>query len=329
MADPSSPLSLFLADAFPGLEPFCCRELERLPRAIRAAPDRSGFVPWATTGTAIDHRLRLAFTQAAIPGRAGAGQRGCSPISTGLIVAAERRTWYRLHADSASGEASAQRWDRIASLGLTLSRRITDTAAALRPELTPDLILPRSEEEELCRLCYSLSWFDELGRLPEDHEHEILTFIGNGGFRDTDEILAVVPRSAVTDMTGLVRLAATSELASLRARSHAAGRVTAGPLFSGSADVGGADGDLIADRTLIDIKATIRPAEHLLPGLRQLLSYLLLDYENEHGIRTIGLYLARQGELVTWSVSDLMRDLLAAAKLAELRLRLMPVVRSG
>ena len=69
--------------------------------------------------------------------------------------------------------------------------------------------------------------------------------------------------------------------------------------------VGGAEADLIADDTLIDIKVSKKsriPTE----WLWQLLSYALLDYRDEFWIRGIGFYMARQGLLIKWSIEEVL-----------------------
>jgi len=79
------------------------------------------------------------------------------------------------------------------------------------------------------------------------------------------------------------------------------------PTFAGSPDVGGADADLVIDGCLIDIKATVNPK--LDPDfLYQLAGYLLLDYDDQLHIDTVGIYMARQGMLFTWSVADFLRQ---------------------
>jgi hypothetical protein len=84
-------------------------------------------------------------------------------------------------------------------------------------------------------------------------------------------------------------------------------RVALNPTFASSLDVGGADADLIADGCLVDIKATIRP--RVTPAwVYQLLVYALLDYDDEHGIEEVGLYLARQRLLLRWPLADLIRE---------------------
>ena len=66
--DRASPLSRFLDHAFPRLDDVAAEALAQMPRTLRAAPDQGFHMPWTTIGTAIDHRLRLAFTPRALPG---------------------------------------------------------------------------------------------------------------------------------------------------------------------------------------------------------------------------------------------------------------------
>jgi hypothetical protein len=54
--------------------------------------------------------------------------------------------------------------------------------------------------------------------------------------------------------------------------------------------------------------------------LPQLLGYLLLDYQDEYAIDTLGLYAARYAYLVTWPAADLLAELADdPVDLAELR----------
>ena len=76
-------------------------------------------------------------------------------------------------------------------------------------------------------------------------------------------------------------------------------------MFRGGRDVGGADGDLILDGCLIDIKTTIKPIITKL-YLYQIIGYALLDYDDTHKIHKLGLYMTRQNELLEWTVSELL-----------------------
>lgn len=332
LPDPASPLSCFLDRVFPRLDSVTAQVLAELSPAPRAVPDRGTFTPWATTGTAIDHRLRLAFTQCAVP---AAHQPEtaiwCNPITTGIKIAEDNAACHAADPRSTSGsriaatQQASLRWQRIATLGQALAVRLREMAARTRPHENADLVLPDPDEVEMCRMCYAGAWFDELARRPGE-DHKILNFIGENDFRNLDEVLAAAPRQAIDDMLRLARLAARSGLGVIRTRIHPS-EVTAGPLFAGGADVGGADGDLIIAGTLIDIKTTMHPHRQLPAGLRQLLGYLLLDYDDWHAITGIGLYLVRQGKLCTWDLAELLPSLGTTAPLQILRSRCAEILR--
>jgi len=64
-----------------------------------------------------------------------------------------------------------------------------------------------------------------------------------------------------------------------------------------------ADGDVIVGDTLLDVKTviTLRDRDRIAWWLYQLLGYAWLDSTADlYAIRNVGLYLARQGVLVTW-----------------------------
>ena len=67
----------------------------------------------------------------------------------------------------------------------------------------------------------------------------------------------------------------------------------------------GADGDLILDDCLIEIKATVN-AKVSQAMLHQVVCYTLLDREDRFAIRKTGLYMARQGALIVWPLPELL-----------------------
>lgn len=95
-----------------------------------------------------------------------------------------------------------------------------------------------------------------------------------------------------------------------------------GPVFAGSGDIGGADADYILGGLLLDCKATKDPRRLGREEIYQLAGYLLLDYDDQFGIDQVGLYLSRQGGLITWDAAGFLRRLGAAMSLAQLRERL-------
>jgi hypothetical protein len=74
-----------------------------------------------------------------------------------------------------------------------------------------------------------------------------------------------------------------------------------------------ADGDVIVGSTLLDCKTviTVRNQDRIARWLYQLLGYAWLDSPaDRYGIRSVGLYLARHGVLLTWPLDYFEQTLL-------------------
>jgi hypothetical protein len=113
---------------------------------------------------------------------------------------------------------------------------------------------------------------------------------------DWDGLLAALPTTWTSDVAAMA--AACQPII----EGHRSPAVVIDPIFAGSHSVGGADGDYIAEGgLLVDIKATKEP-KLATRDLRQLISYALLDWDDQYAIRSIGILAVRQGRLVTWSL---------------------------
>ena len=76
-----------------------------------------------------------------------------------------------------------------------------------------------------------------------------------------------------------------------------------GPTFGISSHwIGGADADIIDEGCLIDVKC-VKKIEAT-AFIRQVIAYALLDVENEYGLDSVGIYLARQGILWKLPLED-------------------------
>lgn len=82
---------------------------------------------------------------------------------------------------------------------------------------------------------------------------------------------------------------------------------TPNPTFMGSHAVGGADADLVIGDLLIEVKTREQITK---PWIRdtlfQLLGYALLDVDDAHGIRRVGILLPRQPHVAIWTLDDLL-----------------------
>ena len=128
--DRASPLNRFLDHAFPRLDDVATDALAQMPRTLRAAPDQGFHVAWTTIGTAIDHRLRLAFTPPALPGTSREPAVSCNPITTGIQLAAASAAHHAARAgepgcrDDANARQAARQWERVAAVGQALAARL-------------------------------------------------------------------------------------------------------------------------------------------------------------------------------------------------------------
>jgi hypothetical protein len=171
--------------------------------------------------------------------------------------------------------------------------------------------LELEEERLLARYCFVLGLFEEVYRSARYLDGPLMVPAPR---KSVDELLAIPEDAWVDDLCALSWLFYDkhSHLLSLP--------FTLNPTFTGSNDVGGADADLIVNGCLLDIKTTIGQkidAKHL----RQLVGYALLDYNDAHHIDSVGIYMARQGELFTWPIADFFYQLTgdSTASLTQLR----------
>lgn len=132
-----------------------------------------------------------------------------------------------------------------------------------------------------------------------------------------EDALASVPEAWVVDL-----VAVTDRCSSLL--EDLPGPAIAGPVFAGSAAVGGADADLILGGTVIEIKATRTP-ELRLRDAQQVIGYALLDLDDTFELSRAALLSARFGQLVSWDLEDLL-DQAGGITMAQMRSHLARAV---
>ncbi|MFE3205839.1 hypothetical protein [Embleya sp. NPDC059237] len=182
------------------------------------------------------------------------------------------------------------------------------------------LLLDGADGDRLIRLCVIASYFEHVYRSGGCDRGDPLDRAGPDTTLDT--LLAEVTPQAVDDITAQLRLAEPRE-----ALGWLVGQpVECGPVFAGSAHIGGADADLLCAGELIDCKATTQPDRLGARELYQLAGYLLLDFDDHHHIRFLSLYLSRQGASLGWHVSEFLPLLGATATLRELRTALQDLL---
>lgn len=129
----------------------------------------------------------------------------------------------------------------------------------------------------------------------------------------TDGLLQLAPANALEQLQQLHQVAAVELYPKL---PDAAGRFIMGPTFDASG-MCAADADFIVDGHLVEVKVRLgalnakgqRSDALSLEDIYQMLSYVLFDRSNQHGINSITLYSARYGQLTEWSLVDYMKVL--------------------
>ncbi|MEO3753602.1 UvrD-helicase domain-containing protein [Streptomyces sp. B6B3] len=284
-----SPVSRFMAEHLPNSSAVVrdyLRRIEALPHPIQ--PIDVQYPNWSALGHAIDYRLRLS-------------------LGSPLGVAVQ-------HGITALGSPTPLRGAPAPAVRTTLHAAGQDLLERVNTALAhPGLF----DEESLARLCFVAAFYEDVYRTGTVRRFNLLTDATPG--TTLADLLTAVPAYAVEDITRQTQLA-EEPFAAFRALPRRAR--TCGPEFTGSTDIGGADADFILDGLLLDCKATVHPRRLGREEVYQLAGYLLLDYDDHHGIDHVGLYLSRQAALITWSVNDFLSRLGTTKPLPALRQRL-------
>jgi hypothetical protein len=154
-------------------------------------------------------------------------------------------------------------------------------------------------EEKLARTCLVLALFEQIFRanhLP-DFDSPLFALPHEAVLED---LISIPLPSQVADVCALSRAFHEDEEDSFNRPS------ICGPTFSGSSLAGGADADLLVEDMLLELKA--RANVNLADWLRQLVGYVLLDFEDEFKIRRVAVYAARQRVHVDLDLAELVGD---------------------
>ncbi|MCX5016709.1 UvrD-helicase domain-containing protein [Streptomyces sp. NBC_00555] len=282
----SSPISRFIATHLPHTQSLirdCQTHIAKLPHPVQ--PIDVQHPNWSALGHAIDYRIRLH-----LGGRLGPA------VDAGVRLLEGTRPLR----GAADGEP----------------RKALHTAGEqLLATVDAHLAHPGTlDDAALTRLCFVAGFFEDIARTGEIRRFSLLNPATPGTSLDT--LTTRVPPYVIDDIDQQMRLARTP-FAPFRALPPAS-RVC-GPVFTGSTDIGGADADFILGGCLLDCKATKDPRRLGREEIHQLAGYLLLDYDDQFGITRVGLYLSRQGGLITWQTPDFLRRLGATTPLPQLR----------
>ena len=295
-ASKDSPVRGFLRQTFPNTRgPLAeCREALCAPLVLRLDDNVSG-AAYGQIGTAIDYRLRYHF--AITPPRELVAFPGALLVTgTPHPLGGDRSIPGRFQLSKACVSGF------LAALDQTVN-----AIAAHRQHPTD------AEERTLAPFCLVLAALEAVQRggtraWPPPYFGDTLP-------HSAADLLASVPDEWVEDAACL------GTAFSARYPEWQGANAELNPEFAGSADIDGADADLIADGCLWEIKTTKRQGGQG-AWLHQLLGYALLDYEDQYAIERVGLLLPRHNTQVSWPIRELIaamsgRDDLELADLRE------------
>ena len=360
--DKSSPIRKFLRTQFPNTRTFLAAPRKHLRKSYTIMPEAPDRYPWSTVGTALDYRIRYYF--AVTPYEELVAYKGARRLTDDQLVTPSGRLDFRwtrnmddaiiifdrgtgkkvftFFPDRNGGFGESGITDSVLFEAMALGSAVVsgDIAEPDNSTLSPqnqyrsffcglDNLtgrnppvanrLPRAEEDELNRYCFVLALMEEVVRTGRLHG-----ILATGEIRDAESLIGVAESHQIDDLRELSWKFYDRCNRLLRLPS------VLNPRFDGSADVGGADADMIVGGTLIDIK-TSRQGGIRSDWIWQLLGYVLLDYSDRHRIDSIGLYMARQGELIKWDLEDALRGLGSGEppSIEELRSRFKELTQSA
>jgi hypothetical protein len=160
------------------------------------------------------------------------------------------------------------------------------------------------DEELLARGCWALALATEAFRSAQAAAMGPLAQLPRRQV-SADSLLALAPPAGLDQLAKFRRVFETALIPQLAAWI---GSWTLGPTFSGSAIIGGADGDLIAAGLLLELKTSAK-LTLAVKDLFQVIGYALLDFDDAYKLTEVGIFSARYAYLATWDLGSLLSEL--------------------
>jgi len=312
-----SPTILYFRENFPDKKNFAQDWKKRTKDLPSILPqDESHPYPWTLIGHAIDYRIRLFYKKYRTIDTVARNECGAIigyyPRTKESIIDLD---WFQ---DSGVYNSShlmnldpekynILKWPTFSDIRkpknkkafdeLKRKTRIWGSLSKLFDDLSVDVVgkMPSSEiERQITLCCIVLSYYEIQSRTGEPNE---LILRAN----TLEDLFSVIPEIVIDDLVCLFQAFFESDNP-----FPAKEDIILNPTFSGSSDVGGADGDIIIDHVLWDFKATKNPIQ--LKNLfwpYQLIGYALLDYYDLYSLTGCGIYLVRQARWFSWSFEEL------------------------
>jgi hypothetical protein len=160
------------------------------------------------------------------------------------------------------------------------------------------------DEELLARGCWALALATEAFRSAQAAAMGPLAQF-HGRPTTADALLALAPPAGLDQLAKFRHVFETALIPRLATRP---GPWVLGPTFSGSALIGGADGDLIAAGLLLELKTSAK-LTLAVKDVFQVIGYALLDFDDDYKLADVAIFSARYAYLATWSLGSLLSEL--------------------
>lgn len=272
-----NPTRLYFEENFPAKKNFTQEWRKRTKNQPSILPQNpTSSYPWALVGHAIDYRIRLFFEKYSAENTVAASgaSMGFDPDSNSEIIS---KTYKESRRET---DLRWQLWSDLSFEFDALSMNIVGKISS--PEI----------EHRLAMCCMALSYYETQTRSGQPSEPLLRA-------NTLEDLFSGISETVINDLVQIFRAFFESDKPSLN-------NVVLNPAFIGSRDVGGADGDIILDHILWDIKTTKNPSEfHNYFWPYQLIGYCLLDYDNQYALSGCGFYLTRQACWIVWSLEEL------------------------
>ena len=287
-----SPVRQFLGERFTsGLRDLQRRYREAAPSLAVPGVDRADADP-GTVGTAADWLLRFLVHPQPDLHLAMLGVMRCARAKINLLTA------FAEIAESLGSSRSSIAADFKALAG----------AAPAQREVTFTGPLPgnAAAPEHLTRCCWALALLTEgwRGGPMAAARGPLGQFRGHSRVCG-DDLLGLAPPAGLDQLARLRRVFETTLIPPLAARP---GEWALGPTFAGS-ELIKADADLIAAGLLLDLKTSAKKLSIPVTDILEVIGYALLDFDDEYGLNTVGIFSARYAYLATWEIGALLDEL--------------------
>ncbi|MGA8745431.1 MAG: hypothetical protein WB507_06180 [Solirubrobacterales bacterium] len=252
--------------------------------------------------TAANRELRDGAAECSIPRLEGADPGLVGTAVDYLLRACLRVT--SIESTAASKAVGALSSDpRIGLRAIEIEREVVADIKKLRPSRRD---LTDGEWTELCIRCLVLARFEQFYRAGPVSRviFELLVQPLRKCTGLNDFIPLALTQATIEDLARLGRAVWEDQRSLQKARP-----LVLNPQFQMSADLGGADADLIARHKLIDWKATTQAGIIGRQELWQLLGYALADTQDEYDIREVGISALRWRKTINWPLKELLDDL--------------------